>query len=77
MNKAILGISSQKLILFNLGKAMSGPPTINGNKKLPLEIGHASRQYPLKEPCMRISPHTAHPISLSLRYESFYKLISS
>ena len=44
----------QKLILFSLGNAISGPPTNKGNKKLPLEIGHASRQYPLKEPCMRI-----------------------
>jgi hypothetical protein len=34
-NKTKLGISNQKLILFNLGNAISGPPTINGNKKLP------------------------------------------
>ncbi len=32
-NKNKLGINNQKLILFNLGKAISGPPTINGNKK--------------------------------------------
>ena len=30
-----LGINNQKLILFNLGKAISGPPTSNGNKKFP------------------------------------------
>jgi hypothetical protein len=34
-NKTKLGINNQKLILFNLGNAISGPPTINGNKKLP------------------------------------------
>jgi len=34
-NKIKLGGSNQKLILFNLGKAISGPPTIKGNKKLP------------------------------------------
>ena len=31
----MLGIRSQKLILLSLGKAMSGPPTNNGNRKLP------------------------------------------
>jgi hypothetical protein len=34
-NNIKLGGSNQKLILFNLGKAMSGPPTNNGSKKLP------------------------------------------
>jgi hypothetical protein len=34
-NSIRLGGSSQKLILFNLGNAMSGPPIIRGNKKLP------------------------------------------
>jgi hypothetical protein len=34
-NNNKLGGNNQKLILFNLGKAMSGPPTIKGNKKLP------------------------------------------
>jgi hypothetical protein len=34
-NKTKLGINNQKLILFNLGNAISGPPTINGSKKLP------------------------------------------
>ena len=34
-NKIKLGGNNQKLILFNLGNAMSGPPTNNGNKKLP------------------------------------------
>jgi hypothetical protein len=34
-NKIKLGGNNQKLILFSLGKAMSGPPTNNGNKKLP------------------------------------------
>jgi hypothetical protein len=32
-NKA--GGNNQKLILFNLGNAISGPPTSNGSKKLP------------------------------------------
>jgi hypothetical protein len=35
MNNKKLGINNQKLILFNLGNAMSGPPTNKGNKKLP------------------------------------------
>jgi hypothetical protein len=34
-NNIKLGGSNQKLMLFNLGKAMSGPPTSNGSKKLP------------------------------------------
>jgi len=34
-NNIKLGGNSQKLILFNLGKAISGPPTNSGNKKLP------------------------------------------
>src|SRR4051812_9247176 len=34
-NNNKLGGNSQKLILFSLGKAISGPPTNNGNKKLP------------------------------------------
>ena len=34
-NKTKLGGSSQKLILFSLGNAISGPPTNNGSKKLP------------------------------------------
>lgn len=34
-NNTILGIKSQKLMLFNLGNAMSGPPTNKGNKKFP------------------------------------------
>jgi hypothetical protein len=34
-NKIKLGGSNQKLILLSLGNAISGPPTINGNKKLP------------------------------------------
>jgi hypothetical protein len=34
-NSNRLGGNSQKLMLFNLGKAISGPPTINGIKKLP------------------------------------------
>ena len=35
INNKKLGINNQKLILFNLGKAISGPPTNKGNKKLP------------------------------------------
>jgi len=35
MNNRRLGINNQKLMLFNLGNAISGPPTNNGNKKLP------------------------------------------
>jgi hypothetical protein len=35
INNIKLGGNNQKLILFNLGKAISGPPTINGIKKLP------------------------------------------
>jgi hypothetical protein len=35
INSNKLGTNSQKLILFNLGKAISGPPTNKGNKKLP------------------------------------------
>ena len=35
MNSTRLGGSSQKLMLFNLGNAISGPPTNKGNKKLP------------------------------------------
>jgi len=35
MNSSKLGGNNQKLILFNLGKAMSGPPINNGNRKLP------------------------------------------
>jgi hypothetical protein len=35
INKIRLGGSNQKLILFNLGKAISGPPTIKGRRKLP------------------------------------------
>ena len=34
-NKIRLGGSNQKLMLFNLGKAISGPPTNKGNRKLP------------------------------------------
>jgi hypothetical protein len=34
-NNIRLGINNQKLILFNLGNAISGPPTNNGNKKFP------------------------------------------
>jgi hypothetical protein len=34
-NNTKLGINNQKLMLFNLGNAMSGPPTNKGNKKLP------------------------------------------
>ena len=34
-NSIRLGGNNQKLILFNLGKAISGPPTNKGNKKLP------------------------------------------
>jgi len=35
INNIKLGGSNQKLILFNLGNAISGPPTSKGNKKLP------------------------------------------
>ena len=35
INRIRLGGSNQKLMLFNLGKAISGPPTSNGSKKLP------------------------------------------
>lgn len=35
INKTRLGGSNQKLILFNLGNAISGPPTNKGSKKLP------------------------------------------
>jgi len=35
MNIVKAGGNNQKLILFNLGNAISGPPTIKGNKKLP------------------------------------------
>lgn len=34
-NNIRLGGSNQKLMLFSLGKAISGPPTNSGNKKLP------------------------------------------
>jgi hypothetical protein len=34
-NNNKLGGNNQKLILFSLGNAISGPPTSNGNKKLP------------------------------------------
>ena len=34
-NSIKLGGNNQKLILFNLGNAISGPPTNKGNKKLP------------------------------------------
>jgi len=34
-NNIKLGGSSQKLMLFSLGNAMSGPPTNSGSKKLP------------------------------------------
>jgi len=34
-NKIKLGGNNQYEILFNLGKAISGPPIINGIKKLP------------------------------------------
>ena len=35
INRIRLGGSNQKLMLFNLGNAMSGPPTSNGSKKFP------------------------------------------
>jgi hypothetical protein len=35
INNSKLGGNNQKLILFNLGNAISGPPTIKGIKKLP------------------------------------------
>ena len=35
INNNRLGGSSQKLMLFNLGNAISGPPTNKGNKKFP------------------------------------------
>jgi hypothetical protein len=35
INNNKLGGNNQKLILFNLGNAISGPPTIKGIKKLP------------------------------------------
>jgi hypothetical protein len=35
INNIKLGGNNQKLMLFNLGNAISGPPTNNGNKKLP------------------------------------------
>jgi hypothetical protein len=35
INNTKLGGNNQKLILFNLGNAISGPPTIKGIKKLP------------------------------------------
>ena len=34
-NNSKLGGNNQKLMLFNLGNAISGPPAIKGNKKLP------------------------------------------
>lgn len=34
-NSAKLGISNQKLMLFSLGYAISGPPTTKGSRKLP------------------------------------------
>jgi hypothetical protein len=34
-NNIRLGGSNQKLMLLSLGNAISGPPTINGSKKLP------------------------------------------
>jgi hypothetical protein len=34
-NKTKLGGNNQKLILFSLGNAISGPPTKRGSKKLP------------------------------------------
>jgi hypothetical protein len=34
-NNIKLGGNNQKLMLFNLGNAISGPPTITGTKKLP------------------------------------------
>jgi hypothetical protein len=35
INRIKLGGSNQKLMLFNLGNAISGPPTNSGSKKLP------------------------------------------
>jgi hypothetical protein len=35
INNNKLGGNNQKLILFSLGNAISGPPTIKGIKKLP------------------------------------------
>ena len=35
INNNKLGTNNQKLILFSLGNAISGPPTNKGNKKLP------------------------------------------
>jgi hypothetical protein len=35
MNNNKLGTNNQKLILFSLGNAISGPPTNKGSKKLP------------------------------------------
>ena len=32
-NNSKLGTNNQKLMLFSLGNAISGPPTNNGNKK--------------------------------------------
>jgi hypothetical protein len=34
-NNSKLGGKSQKLILLSLGKAISGPPIVKGNRKLP------------------------------------------
>jgi hypothetical protein len=34
-NNSKLGGNNQKLILLSLGNAISGPPNIKGNKKLP------------------------------------------
>ena len=38
---------------------------------LPLEIGHSSRRYPLKDPYVRVIPHTAHPVR-SHNYHGFH-----
>jgi hypothetical protein len=35
INNNKLGGSNQKLMLFNLGNAISGPPTSKGNRKFP------------------------------------------
>ena len=71
-NNIKLGGNNQKLILLSLGNAMSGPPTIKGNKKLPnppinpgMTIKNSwvglvfLRRLPPCERCVIVSHHTA------------------
>jgi hypothetical protein len=72
INNNKLGGNNQKLILLSLGNAISGPPTINGSKKLPKPPINAGitikksrvglvflRRLPPSEQYVTVSRHTA------------------